>query len=95
MMSFLLQDRILIRVADCESSTTGGVILTSQSADKPTIGEVVAVGPGAKGEDGKVKAVNCKAGEQVLYGKYAGIELEEGDVQYVVVRETDILAVLA
>jgi chaperonin GroES len=52
-------------VAEGETSSTGGVILTSQSADKPTIGEVVAVGPGKKDEDGKVTPVNCKPGEQV------------------------------
>ena len=56
---------MLIKCAAEESSTVGGVILTSQSSDKPTIGEVVAVGPGAKGEDGKVKPVNCQAGQQV------------------------------
>ena len=60
-----VQDRVVIRVAEGETSSSGGVILTSQSAEKPTIGEVVAVGPGKKGEDGKVTAVNCKPGEQV------------------------------
>ena len=91
-----MQDRILIRVAEGETSSSGGVILTSQSSDKPTVGEVVAVGPGHKDEkDGTVKEVNCKAGEQVLYGRYAGVELEDGDDMYVVVREADILAVLS
>lgn len=86
---------MLIKVAEEESSTTGGVILTSQSSDKPTIGEVVAAGPGIKGEDGKQKAVNCKPGQQVMYSKFAGIELEEGDDAFVVVREAEILAVLS
>jgi chaperonin GroES len=91
-----VQDRILIKVAAEEMSSKGGVILTSQSAEKPTVGEVIAVGPGHKDEKTKeVKKVNCKAGQQVLYSKYAGVELEDGDDMYVVVRESDILAVLS
>ena len=67
-----VQDRILIRVAEGETSSSGGVILTSQSAEKPTIGEVVAVGPGKKDEKtGQVVAVNCKAGEQVRLCEHA------------------------
>lgn len=90
-----MQDRILVRVAEDEAESSGGVILTAQSAEKPNIGEVVAVGPGRKGEDGEMTAPNCSAGAQVLYSKYSGVELEEDDVKYVVVRETDVLAVLS
>lgn len=90
-----LQDRILVRVAEDESTSAGGVILTAQSAEKPNIGEVVAVGPGRKGEDSEMVVPNCAAGAQVLYSKYSGVELEEDDVEYVVVRETDVLAVLS
>eukprot|EP01025_Chloroclados_australasicus_P043621 TRINITY_DN4678_c0_g4_i1.p1 TRINITY_DN4678_c0_g4~~TRINITY_DN4678_c0_g4_i1.p1 ORF type:complete len:243 (+),score=35.55 TRINITY_DN4678_c0_g4_i1:80-730(+) len=95
------EDRVLIKVAEADTKSAGGVLLTSQSAEKPTIGEVLAVGPGLPGppgEDGKegeVKPVNCSPGSQVLYAKYTGVELEEDDKQYVVVRESDILAVLS
>ena len=86
----------MIRLAEEETSSSGGVILTSQSSEKPTIGEVIAVGPGHKDEkSGEVKPVNCKAGEQVLYSRYSGVELEEGDDMFVVVREGEILAVLS
>eukprot|EP00892_Ulva_mutabilis_P001246 jgi/Ulvmu1/11121/UM071_0004.1 len=89
------EDRILIRVAEDEVESSGGVILTAQSAEKPNIGEVVAVGPGRKGEDGEMQVPKCSAGAQVLYSKYSGVELEEDGVQFVVVRETDLLAVLS
>jgi chaperonin GroES len=61
----MVQDRILIKVAEEETSSSGGVILTSQSSEKPTIGEVIAVGPGKKGDKDKLTPVSCKPGEQV------------------------------
>jgi chaperonin GroES len=90
-----VQDRILVQVAETEGKSSGGVILTAASSEKPTIGKVVAVGPGRKAESGEVEAPTVKAGDQVLYSKYSGTELEEGDVQFVVVRATDVLAVLS
>ena len=91
-----MQDRILVKVAPEETSSSGGVILTSSSSDKPTVGEVVAVGPGHKDEkDGKTKPVNCKPGQQVLYSKYTGTELEDGDDMYIIINEEAVLAILS
>lgn len=72
------------------------MLLATESAEKPNFGTVVAVGEGRKDEDGKVTPVNVKPGQTVMYSKYSGTEFdEEGDVTYIVVRESDILAALA
>lgn len=71
-----------------------GILLTTNAGDKPTVGKVVAVGPG-RTEGDKVHTPNVSAGNTVLYSKYAGVEFEEADKNYIVVRESDILAVLA
>lgn len=96
-----LQDRVLIKVAEEDAQSVGGIILTAQSSDKPTVGEVIAVGPGAPPADAKdpetaaPEPVKCPVGAQVLYSKYSGVELEDEAGTYVVVREADVLAVLA
>lgn len=83
-------------MAASETSSAGGVILTAQSSERPTVGEVVAVGPGHKDEKTEeVKKVNCEKGQQVLYSRYSGMEFEEDDDTFVVIRETDVLAVLS
>eukprot|EP00884_Botryococcus_braunii_P005863 jgi/Botrbrau1/15278/Bobra.97_1s0004.1 len=91
-----LGDRILIEVAEGDSKTAGGVLLTASSSEKPTIGKVIAVGAGKEDEDGKVVAPNLKAGDVVLYSKYSGTEFAgKDDKEYVVVKETDVLATIA
>eukprot|EP00877_Chromochloris_zofingiensis_P013519 jgi/Chrzof1/8420/Cz03g10020.t1_CPN10 len=94
-----LGDRVLLKCAKAEAQTSGGVLLASESADKPNFGEVVAVGPGKKegeGDDAKVVAPNVQAGQTVMYSKYSGTEFEDVDeTAYIVVRESDILAALA
>lgn len=89
------EDRLLVKVAEEESSSAGGVLLTTASAEKPNVGEVLAVGPGTKGEDGELKAPSMKAGDQVLYSKYTGVDLEDGDDKFIVIRSTEVLAVLS
>eukprot|EP00882_Tetradesmus_deserticola_P001506 GHRQ01001626.1.p1 GENE.GHRQ01001626.1~~GHRQ01001626.1.p1 ORF type:complete len:225 (+),score=99.63 GHRQ01001626.1:139-813(+) len=91
-----LGDRVLIKCAEAEKKTAGGVLLASDSGDKPNFGTVVSVGEGKKPEDGgeQVKP-NVPVGATVMYSKYSGTEYEEDDVQYIVVRESDILAALA
>lgn len=92
-----LQDRVLIEVTEAEGKTAGGLLLTEGSKDKPTLGKVLAVGPGkAEGDDGKVTAPLITIGSTVLYQKYSGSEFEgEGDKSYIVVREGDVLATVA
>ncbi|GBF92958.1 hypothetical protein Rsub_05794 [Raphidocelis subcapitata] len=89
-----LGDRVLIKCAQAEGKTAGGVLLTTES-DKPTLGEVVAVGSGKKDADGKVTAPNVKVGATVMYSKYSGTEFEEGDDAFIVIRESDVLCELA
>ena len=89
------EDRILVKLAEDESSSAGGVILTSASSEKPNVGEVLAVGPGTKGEDGKITPPSIKTGDQVLYSKFSGVDLEDGDDKFIMVRSTDVLAVLS
>jgi chaperonin GroES len=89
-----LGDRVLIKCAQAEGKTAGGVLLTNEG-DKPTFGEVVAVGSGKKDDEGKVTAPNVSVGATVMYSKYSGTEFEDGDDSFIVVREGDILAALA
>lgn len=89
-------DRVLIQVTEMESKTAGGVLLTDSAKEKPVIGTVVATGPGAYGEDGERKPLEVSKGNTVLYSKYAGNDFKGKDgTQYVVLRVSDVLAVLA
>jgi chaperonin GroES len=90
-----LQDRVLIEVMEAEDTTSGGLLLTDSAKDKPTIGKVIAVGPG-RSEDDKMVTPTVAAGATVLYQKYSGTEFEApSGKSYIVVRDLDILAVLA
>ncbi|CAK9207547.1 unnamed protein product [Sphagnum troendelagicum] len=91
-----LNDRVLIQVGETESKTAGGVLLTESAKEKPVIGTVIAAGPGALGEDGERKSLEVTPGNTVLYSKYAGNEFKNKDgVQYVVLRASDVLAILS
>ncbi|KAF8072641.1 CPN20 [Scenedesmus sp. PABB004] len=91
-----LGDRVLIKCAEKEKTTAGGVLLASDSGDKPNFGTVVAVGAGKKAEEGKpAEAPNVAVGATVMYSKYSGTEFEEDDESFIVVRESDILAALS
>ena len=89
-----LHDRVLIKVLDSEEKTAGGIIIPDTAKEKPQEGEVVAVGPGAKNEDGKVSAMDVKVGDIVLYGKYSGTELQHDGMDYLIMKESDILAIV-
>jgi len=91
-----LQDRVLIEVQESEDTTTGGLLLTDAAKEKPTIGKVVAVGPGRADDDGKSVAPTVTVGSTVLYQKYSGSEFEGSNgKQFIVVRDADILATVA
>ena len=87
-----LADRVIIKAAESEDVTSGGIYLPDTAKEKPQRGEVVAVGPG-KTEDGKVVAMQVKKGDDVLYGKYSGTEVIVDGTDYLIVRESDILAI--
>ncbi len=88
-----LGDRVVLKQLEAEETTKGGIILTSQSKEKPQEAEVIAVGPGAK-VDGKIVPVEVKVGDKVIYSKYAGLEVKHDGTEYIVVKESDILAVV-
>ncbi len=89
-----LHDRVLVRPAQPEEVTKGGIILPDTAKEKPMQGEVIAVGPGKIGEDGKTVAMQVAAGDKVLYGKYSGTELNVDGEDMLIMRETDIFAVV-
>ena len=87
-----LQDRVVIKPSEMEAVTKSGLVLPDTAQERPQEGEAVAVGPGRVGEDGKRVAMEIKVGDSVVYSKYAGTEFEEDDTEYLIVRESDILA---
>jgi chaperonin GroES len=84
-----LADRVLIRAAAAEEKTIGGIIIPDSAKEKPLKGEVIAVGQGTKDEE-----MILKAGDQVLYGKYAGTEIELEGEKFLIMRQSDVLAIL-
>ena len=90
-----LADRILVRRVEEQETVRGGIIIPDTAKEKPQEGEVVAVGPGRLTEDGKRIAMDVKKGDRVLIGKYSGTEVKIDGTEYVILREEDVLGVLA
>jgi chaperonin GroES len=89
-----LQDRILVKRVEAEQRTKGGIIIPESAKEKPIEGEVVAVGNGKVGDDGKLRAVDVKVGDKILFGKYSGTEVKIDDIEHLIIREEDILGVV-
>ncbi len=89
-----LHDRVLLKRIEEKEVIKGGIIIPDTAKEKPMEGEVIAIGPGKMTEDGKRAALDVKAGDRVLFGKYAGSEIKIDDQEYVIMREEEILAVL-
>ncbi len=89
-----LQDRIIVKRLEEESKTAGGIFIPETAKEKPQKGEVIAVGNGKKTEDGKVLPIDVKAGDKVLFGKYAGTEIKIDGEEYLIMREDDILGIM-
>ena len=89
-----LHDRVLVRRVEAEEKTAGGIIIPDTAKEKPQEGEVVAVGGGAKSEDGTVTPLDLKAGDKILFGKYSGTEVKVDGDELVVMREEDVMAVI-
>src|SRR3546814_4738303 len=89
-----LHDRVIVKRLDNERKTASGIVIPDSAAEKPDQGEVVAVGPGKKTEDGKVLPVDLKAGDKVLFGKYAGQAVKVDGEELLVIREEEMLAVI-
>ena len=90
-----LADRVVIKLVETAPKTAGGIILPDSAKDKPLEGEVVAVGDGRVLDNGERVAMEVKVGDRVIYSKYGGTELKLEDGEYLILRETDILAVRA
>jgi len=88
-----LHDRVLIKVQDSEEKTAGGIIIPDTAKEKPQEGEVVAVGPGAKSEEGKVSPMDVKIGDIVLFGKWSGTEIKIDGNEYSIMKESDIMGI--
>ena len=89
-----LHDRLLVRPAEAEQVTKGGIFLPDTAKEKPQQGEVVAVGTGKLDDNGKLIPMAVKAGDKVLYGKYSGTEIKIDDVEYTILREDEVLAIV-
>jgi len=89
-----LHDRVLVKRTNEEEKTKGGIIIPDTAKEKPAQGEIIAVGLGRIGEDGKVRALDVKKGDKVLFGKYAGTEINIDGEEFLIMREEDIQAVV-
>jgi chaperonin GroES len=90
-----LHDRVLIRRVEGEEKTKGGIIIPDTAKEKPMEGEVVAAGPGARGEDGKLVPMDVKKGDRVLFGKWSGTEVKIDNEELIIMKESDIMGVIA
>ena len=89
-----LQDRVLIKRLEGETKSAGCIIIPASAKEKPMEGEVVAVGPGARSEDGKLHPLDVKVGDKVLFGKWSGTEVKMDGEEYVIMKESDIMGVI-
>ncbi len=90
-----LGDRVLVKRVEEESKTKGGIIIPDTAKEKPQEGEVVAVGPGARDDSGKVNALELKAGDRILFGKWSGTEVKIDGQDLIIMKESDVLGVLS
>jgi chaperonin GroES len=89
-----LHDRVVVTRIDAEDKTAGGIIIPDTAKEKPTEGEVIAVGPGGRDESGKLIPIDLKKGDRVLFGKWSGTEVKLDGVEYLIMKESDIMGVL-
>ena len=89
-----LHDRVVIRRMEEERTSAGGIVIPDSATEKPSRGEVIAIGTGKIMEDGKVRSLDVKVGDKVLFGKYSGTEVEVGSEKLLVMREDDIMGII-
>ena len=89
-----LHDRVVVRRIDAEEKSAGGIIIPDTAKEKPQQGEVIAVGPGARDEHGKLTPLDVKAGDTVLFGKWSGAEVKIDGEELLIMKESDIMGVL-
>jgi chaperonin GroES len=89
-----LHDRVVVKRVEAESKTASGIIIPDNAKEKPSEGEIVAVGPGGRDEAGKLIPIDVKTGDRVLFGKWSGTEVKLDGVEYLIMKESDIMGVL-
>ena len=89
-----LHDRVVVRRVEAEEKSAGGIIIPDTAKEKPMEGEVVAVGPGARDEAGKVQPLDVKAGDRVLFGKWSGTEVKLDNEDLIIMKESDIMGII-
>ena len=90
-----LHDRVVVKRIDAEEKSSGGIIIPDTAKEKPQEGEIIAVGPGARDESGKVQPLDVKAGDRVLFGKWSGTEVRLDGEDLLIMKESDIMGVIA
>jgi chaperonin GroES len=90
-----LHDRVVVRRLESEEKTKGGIIIPDSAKEKPQQGEIVAVGPGGRDESGKLIPIDVKAGDKVLFGKWSGTEVKLDGEEFLIMKESDIMGVIA
>ncbi|NYG45245.1 chaperonin GroES [Bradyrhizobium sp. IAR9] len=89
-----LHDRVVVKRIDAEEKTAGGIIIPDSAKEKPSQGEVIAVGPGGRDESGKLTPIDVQVGDHVLFGKWSGTEVKIDNVDLLIMKESDIMGVL-
>jgi chaperonin GroES len=89
-----LHDRVLVRRLEQEDKTAGGIIIPDTAKEKPMEGEVIAVGTGSRGEDGKLHPLDVKAGDRILFGKWSGSEVKIDGQELIIMKESDVLGII-
>jgi chaperonin GroES len=90
-----LHDRVIVKRLEAENKSAGGIVIPDTAGEKPDQGEVIAVGPGKRNEDGKLVPMDVKVGDRILFGKYSGTTVKVEGTEYLVMREEDIMGVVA
>jgi chaperonin GroES len=89
-----LHDRVVVKRIDAEAKSAGGIIIPDTAKEKPSQGEIIAVGPGGRDEAGKLVPLDVKAGDRVLFGKWSGTEVKIDGVEFLIMKESDIMGIL-
>ena len=89
-----LHDRVVVRRLEEETKTAGGIIIPETAQEKPSQGEIIAVGPGARNEDGKIQALDVKVGDRVIFGKWSGTEVKIDGQDLLIMKESDIMGIV-
>jgi chaperonin GroES len=89
-----LHDRVVVKRIEAEAKSAGGILIPDAAREKPQEGEVIAVGPGGRDENGKLLPIDVQAGDRVLFGKWSGTEVKIDDAEYLIMKESDVMGVM-